>query len=195
MDYIRPPKVILEAAKRIDGKLRKLTADGMVISAHLRRTDQAELSWVPDFNESLAQLEAQLADSRRHLSGLRDPLELDTPIYNDAPLPYTTEDGRLLRAPQAGSKFFLSTDEDEPENRERLAKMGAVFIEDLIDSVDYQNLGWPSLFTDYLGILSQVVAARSAYFIGSPLSSFSGTIVNLRIAFGIPAYMASFQPN
>ena len=42
---------------------------------------------------------------------------------------------------------------------------GAVFLDDLLTREDRQQLGWPAIFGDYLGLVSQRVAAHASVYV------------------------------
>jgi len=92
--------------------------------------------------------------------------------------------------PLTSDPFFLETDESSPETLQKLKSLGAILIDDLLTPEDRGELGWPVLFGDYLGLLSNLLAARSAYFVGSSGSSLTGVCLNLRMAMGLPARTA-----
>jgi hypothetical protein len=90
----------------------------------------------------------------------------------------------VLDPPRPGDRFYIATDERDPEAVEMIRKKGGVFLSDLLTMEDRREFGWPLLLTDMCGVLEQSVLAHSAYFYGHGLSSFAGAIINKRAALG-----------
>lgn len=83
-------------------------------------------------------------------------------------------------------RWFLATDETDPEALAMFRYAGALLIEDLLTGQDRAALGWRAFFGDTLAIVSQGVLARSNFFIGSYMSSTTGGAINSRIRLGQP---------
>ena len=90
----------------------------------------------------------------------------------------------VLDPPLPGDRFYLSTDERDPQGMEVIREEGGVFLTDLLTMEDRREFGWPLLLTDVRAVLEQSVLAHSAYFCGSPMSSFAGAIINKRAVLG-----------
>ncbi|KAF9584537.1 hypothetical protein BGW38_006084 [Lunasporangiospora selenospora] len=79
------------------------------------------------------------------------------------------------------SHFFLATDERDPAVLGQMKDQGAIVIGDLMDE-DFivQNLDWIG-FPDFFAYLDQLICVKARMFLGSPMSVFSGAIINQRI--------------
>ncbi|KAH9173199.1 hypothetical protein EDB89DRAFT_2068949 [Lactarius sanguifluus] len=88
----------------------------------------------------------------------------------------------ILPPPRAEDPFFVATDERDPEALRKIAGAGAVFASDLLTMEDRRAFGWPLMFTDVMGVLEQQVLVRGGFFYGPGLSSFAGSVVNMRAA-------------
>lgn len=82
-------------------------------------------------------------------------------------------------------RFYLATDERNPESLDYFTKHGAVLIYDVLTKEDRREFGWPLFLTDVVSLVEQAVLARGGYFVGHAMSSVSGGIVNLRAAHGV----------
>ena len=90
----------------------------------------------------------------------------------------------VLDPPRPGDRFYVSTDERDPEALEVIRKEGGVFLMDLLTMEDRREFGWPLLLTDVRAVLEQSVLAHSSYFCGHFMSSFAGAIINKRAVLG-----------
>ncbi|KAF8266936.1 hypothetical protein EI94DRAFT_1802331 [Lactarius quietus] len=86
--------------------------------------------------------------------------------------------------PRAEDPFFVATDERDPDARSKFAAAGAVFMSDLLTKEDRQAFGWPLMLSDVRAIVEQQVLVHGAFFHGRGLSSFAGSVVNMRAARG-----------
>lgn len=89
-----------------------------------------------------------------------------------------------LPPPQLDDRFYVATDERDPDGVEVIRREGGVFLSDLLTMEDRREYGWPLLLTDVRAVVEQSVLAHSAYFYGHLVSSFAGAIVNKRAALG-----------
>jgi hypothetical protein len=86
--------------------------------------------------------------------------------------------------PLEGDRFFVATDERDPDALRVISDAGGVFLSDLLEMEDRQTFGWPLMLTDVRALVEQSLLAHSAYFYGHMLSSFAGRVENLRAARG-----------
>ena len=96
--------------------------------------------------------------------------------------PYSEQ--TTLPPPGAEDPFFIATDERDPDALRKFAGAGAVFMSDLLTKEDRQAFGWPLMIADVMALVEQQVLVHGSFFYGNHLSSFSGTIMNLRAARG-----------
>jgi hypothetical protein len=89
-----------------------------------------------------------------------------------------------LSPPRPNDRFYVSTDERDPDAVEVIRKEGGVTLSDLLTMEDRREYGWPLLLTDVRAVVEQSLLAHSAYFYGHCMSSFAGAIVNKRAALG-----------
>ena len=89
-----------------------------------------------------------------------------------------------LPPPRAKDPFFVATDERDPDARRKIARGGAVFMSDLLTMEDRRAFGWPLMLSDGRAIVEQQVLVHSGFFYGRGLSSFAGSVVNMRAARG-----------
>ena len=95
-----------------------------------------------------------------------------------------------LKPPREGDKFYLATDERDPEGIKYIREHGAVLISDLLSPEDRRLVGWPLLVTDVLALLEQNVMSHAAYFYAHAMSSVAGGVINLRAAGGMDPRLA-----
>lgn len=81
-------------------------------------------------------------------------------------------------------RFFVATDEDDPEKLAYFSENGAVLFHDLVTFEDRHEFGWGILFSDIIGLVEQATLARASYFYGSAMSSFTGGVFNMRAVLG-----------
>jgi len=86
--------------------------------------------------------------------------------------------------PLPDDKFYVATDESDPEALKVISEAGAVFFSDLITIEDRRIFGWPLVITDVRAIVEQAALMHSAYFYGHAMSSLAGVVMNLRGARG-----------
>jgi len=86
--------------------------------------------------------------------------------------------------PLEDDRFFVATDERDPDALRVISDAGGVFLSDLLQMEDRHAFGWPLMLTDVRALVEQSLLAHSAYFYGHMLSSFAGRIENLRAARG-----------
>lgn len=81
-------------------------------------------------------------------------------------------------------RFFVSTDASDPAQLAELRALGAVLTQDLHDESEMASVPGAAMFNDVRGIISQVIMSNAAFFAGSIVSSFSGGVINQRLAKG-----------
>ncbi len=84
--------------------------------------------------------------------------------------------------PRAEDPFFVATDERDPDARSKIAAAGAVFVSDLLTIEDRRAFSWPLMITDVMAVVEQQLLVHSGFFYGPGLSSFAGSVVNMRAA-------------
>ena len=89
-----------------------------------------------------------------------------------------------LSPPLPNDRFYVATDERDPDALRVFSEAGGVFLTELLETKDRQTFGWPLMLTDVRALVEQSLLAHSAYFYGSMMSSFSGRVANLRAARG-----------
>ena len=86
--------------------------------------------------------------------------------------------------PLPDDRFYVATDERDPDARRVISDAGGVFLAELLEMEDRRAFGWPLMFTDVRALVDQLVLAHSAYFYGHTISSYAGRIANMRAARG-----------
>lgn len=77
--------------------------------------------------------------------------------------------------------FYLATDESSSTTLDYFHAVGAVLFEDLIDDAFEARFGDLIVYDDWIGLVEQLICARSRKFYGTMTSSFTSGIVNLRV--------------
>ncbi|SRR6266849_3290202 len=86
--------------------------------------------------------------------------------------------------PLPDDRFYVATDERNPDAVRVISDAGGVFLSDLLEMEDRRTFGWPLMLTDVRAVVEQSVLAHSAYFYGHKISSYAGRVANLRAARG-----------
>jgi hypothetical protein len=89
-----------------------------------------------------------------------------------------------LHPPLPDDRFYVATDERDPDAVRVIRDAGGVFLNELLEMEDRRAFGWPLMLTDVRALVDQLVLAHSAYFYGHIISSFAGRITNMRAARG-----------
>lgn len=89
-----------------------------------------------------------------------------------------------LPPPLPDDRFYVATDERDPDAVRVIRDAGGVFLDDLLEMEDRRAFGWPLMLTDVRALVEQLVLAHSAYFYGHTISSYAGRIANMRAARG-----------
>jgi hypothetical protein len=121
-----------------------------------------------------------LGVGRGILANLGIPTAYDVELEGVGPNPELS----ALDPPRPVDRFYVATDERDPEAVGVIRREGGVFLLDLLTMEDRRAFGWKLMLTDVRAILEQSVLAHSAYFCGHSMSSFAGAIVNKRAALG-----------
>jgi hypothetical protein len=89
-----------------------------------------------------------------------------------------------LQPPLPDDRFYIATDERDPDALRMIRDAGGVLLSDLLEMEDKRAFGWPLMLTDVRALVEQAVLAHSAYFYGHMLSSFAGRVENFRAVRG-----------
>ncbi|KAH8991460.1 hypothetical protein EDB86DRAFT_1605981 [Lactarius hatsudake] len=178
-----PPQKIFDLAEVLSSRMRQRTEDRSWMGAHMRRGDFLRIGWVMEKNPEahVQRVKERLRTGRFILADLHDHGHQTTcDIEGAQPDP----EQATLPPPRADDPFFVATDERDPEALRKItgAGAGAVFVSDLLTMEDRRAFGWPLLFTDVMGVVEQQVLVRGGFFYGPGLSSFAGSVVNMRAA-------------
>ena len=134
-------------------------------------------------------MEANIED---HVERVKDRLEKGRSILGNLEnvTTYDIEDIEpnmdqiIFPPPLPDDRFYVATDERDPDALRVIREGGGVFLTDLLKMEDRQAFGWSLMITDVRALVEQLVLARSAYFYGHMLSSYSGRVANMRAARG-----------
>ncbi|KAF8979515.1 hypothetical protein BGZ46_005336, partial [Entomortierella lignicola] len=77
--------------------------------------------------------------------------------------------------------YFMATDERDPVTLGSMKEQGALLIGDLLDKDFLQSHLDMMGFPDWYAYLEQLICIKARSFLGSPMSVFSGSIINQRI--------------
>jgi hypothetical protein len=86
--------------------------------------------------------------------------------------------------PLPDDRFYVATDERDPDALRVISDAGGVFLTDLLEMEDKRPFGWPLMLTDVRALVEQSLLAHSAYFYGHKISSYAGRVANLRAVRG-----------
>src|SRR5712671_415143 len=132
----------------------------------------------PTLSDHVRRVKDRMNGGRNVLTGLNNisayPIEGTKPDMEQV----------TLHPPLPDDKFYVATDERDPEELKVISDAGAIFFSDLITIEDRRTFGWPLMITDVRAIVEQAVLMHSAYFYGHAISSLAGVITNLRAARG-----------
>ncbi len=87
-------------------------------------------------------------------------------------------------APLPDDRFYVATDERDPDARRVISDAGGVLLTELLEMEDRREFGWPLMLTDVRALVDQLLLAHSAFFYGHKMSSYAGRIANMRAARG-----------
>ena len=89
-----------------------------------------------------------------------------------------------LPPPQPNDRFYIATDERDPDALRVFSEAGGVFLTELLEMEDRRTFGWSLMLTDVRALVEQSLLAHSAYFYGHAISSFAGRVANMRAVRG-----------
>lgn len=171
---------VYDLARKLDFRMSKMNKGRAWVASHMRRGDFITTGWAwgDTYVAQLKQVKEQLDEGVTYLQ--------THPTVEFYDVPDITVDPAVQhrRAPRHGDKFYVATDEKDPEILAYFSENGAIMIHDLLTIEDRREFGWPVLFSDILGLVEQATLARAAYFYGSAMSSFSGGVINRRAVLG-----------
>ena len=127
-----------------------------------------------------------------HMKRVKDRLEMGHLVLRDLGNVTTYDienvepdmEQTILSPPLPSDRFYIATDERDPDALRVFSEAGGVFLSELLEMEDRREFGWPLMFTDVRALVEQSLLAHSAYFYGQKMSSFAGRVANLRAARG-----------
>ncbi len=128
--------------------------------------------------EHVKRVKNRLEGGRSVLSHLENVTTFD--IENVEP----DVDQMAFPPPFPDDRFYVATDERDPDALRVIGEAGGVFLTELLTMEDRRAFGWPLMLTDVRALVEQLVLVHSAYFYGHQLSSYAGRIANMRAARG-----------
>ncbi|KAK0454088.1 uncharacterized protein EV420DRAFT_1749629 [Desarmillaria tabescens] len=208
LDDVRRIDAVLALADAMVERMYMFTEGRLWMAAHIRRGDFVRHNLVMERSpkEHMARVKNHLKEGVDFIRALRigeETLKIcDVPVslqisrenqgyggFCRVPDPYPAGmDMEILKnkAPLAGDWFYVATDERNKKVLEEFRKEGAVFMDDLLTISDRRNeLSWALMFTDFRGLVEQIVLSRAAFFYGHALSSVAGGVMNLRALGGM----------
>ncbi|KAH9032251.1 hypothetical protein EDB85DRAFT_2145627 [Lactarius pseudohatsudake] len=174
-----PPQEVFNLGEVLSSRMRQRTGGRMWMGAHMRRGDFLRLGWAMESTpeDHVRRVKDRLTAGRAVLADLQYSRNWTTcDIEGATPDP----EQAILPPPQDGDPFYIATDERDPDALRKIADAGAVFMSDLLTMEDRREFGWPLMITDLMALVEQQLLAHSSFFYGHCMSSFSGTIVNMR---------------
>ncbi|KAH7910940.1 hypothetical protein BJ138DRAFT_1064116 [Hygrophoropsis aurantiaca] len=180
LHHVVPLDKVYDLARKLDDRISALNGGRQWVSAHMRRGDFVAAGWAWGNTH-----EAQLDRVKRHLDEGRKILRSERP-YTPYSIPGIHPDTSLPHRdpPLDSDRFFIATDERDPEKIRYFLDNGAIVIKELLTYEDRHEFGWGILFTDILGLVEQATLARGTYFYGAAMSSFTGGVFNMRAVLG-----------
>ncbi|KAK0217398.1 hypothetical protein EDD85DRAFT_916574 [Armillaria nabsnona] len=190
--------LVLDGVRRIDAvsaladimveRMYKLTEGRLWMGAHMRRGDFVRYNWAMEKTpeEHMTRVKRHLKKGREFISAVRRGKE--TLRTCNVPVLQIRPDVDILKkkAPLAGDRFYVATDERNTTILEDFRKEGAVFMDDLLTIGDRRGeLSWALMLTDFRGLVEQIVLSRAAFFYGHAMSSVAGGVMNLRALRGM----------
>ena len=151
-----------------------------VLLHHAHVSPVVNTGWVMEKDplDHVNRVKDRLSHGREILEGLKE--------IHAYPVPGVVANAEQLSLdpPRVGDKFYVATDERDPEALKIIADNGAIFLDDILTMADRRTFGWPLMITDIRAVLEQSLLAHSNYFYAHAMSSVAGGIVNMRAAFG-----------
>ena len=151
-----------------------------VLLHHAHVSPVVNTGWVMEKDplDHVNRVKDRLSHGREILEGLKE--------IHAYPVPGVVANAEQLSLdpPRVGDKFYVATDERDPEALKIIADNGAIFLDDILTMADRRTFGWPLMITDIRAVLEQSLLAHSNYFYAHAMSSVAGGIVNMRAALG-----------
>jgi len=178
-DFIQTQPIIA-LAEILVARMRELNEGRLWMAAHMRRGDFLSIGWAMewDIHDHVNRVKDRLERGRELLSHLEDLTMCD--IKNVKPM----MEQLTLPPPLPGDRFFIATDERDPDALRVISDAGGVYLTDLLKMEDKRKYGWLLAFMDVRALVEQLVLSHSAFFYGHMLSSYSGRVANMRAARG-----------
>ncbi|KIJ68468.1 hypothetical protein HYDPIDRAFT_179583 [Hydnomerulius pinastri MD-312] len=180
LHHVVPLDKVYDLARKLDLRISAMNNGRQWMSSHVRRGDFVSAGWAWGNSH-----EGHLERVKQHLEEGRKLLQQERP-YIMYSIPDVTPDTSLphREPPQEGDRFFIATDESDPEKLQYFSNNGAIMFRELMTFEDRHEFGWGILFADIIGLVEQATLARASYFYGSAMSSFTGGVFNMRAVLG-----------
>jgi hypothetical protein len=178
--HVVPIDKVYELARKLGLRMSAINNGRQWMAAHLRRGDFITLGWAWGNSH-----EGHLARVKQHLDEGRKLLHSEH-RHAAYSIPGITPDTSIAQRgpPAEGDKFYVATDESDPEKLNYFSENGGIMFRDLVTLEDRHEFGWGILFSDIIGLVEQATLARASYFYGSAMSSFAGGVFNMRAVLG-----------
>ncbi|KAF8560342.1 hypothetical protein OG21DRAFT_55341 [Imleria badia] len=178
--HVVPLDKVYGLARKLDLRISAINNGRQWMASHIRRGDFVTVGWAWGNSH-----EGHLERVKQHLDEGRKLLQSQH-RHTAYSIPGITPDTSIpeREPPVPGDKFFIATDESDPEKLEYFSENGALMFHDLVTFEDRHEFGWGILFSDIVGLVEQATLARASYFYGSAMSSFTGGVFNMRAVFG-----------
>jgi len=178
--HVVPLDKVYELARKLDFRIAAINDGRQWIASHIRRGDFVTVGWAwgNSHEGHLERVKHHLDEGRKLLQSEHRHTTYSIPgIIPDTLIPQREPPGE-------GDKFFIATDESNPEKLNYFSENGALMFNDLVTFEDRREFGWGILFSDIIGLVEQATLARASYFYGSAMSSFTGGVFNMRAVLG-----------
>ncbi|KAF8846365.1 hypothetical protein BDN67DRAFT_986692 [Paxillus ammoniavirescens] len=180
LHHVVPIDKVYDLARKLDSRISAMNNGRQWMASHVRRGDFVSAGWAWGNSH-----EGHLERVKQHLDEGRKLLQSKHP-YSMYSVPDITPDTSIphREPPQERDRFFIATDESDPEKLHYFSDNGAIMFHDLVTFEDRHEFGWGILFSDIIGLVEQATLARASYFYGSAMSSFTGGVFNMRAVLG-----------
>ncbi|KAF8481624.1 hypothetical protein DFH94DRAFT_825446 [Russula ochroleuca] len=178
---LRLPPPVLALGEILATRMRQLSGGRLWMGVHMRRGNFVQMGWVMEKTpeEHMKRIKDRLEAGRSVLAHLDNVTMYNIGYYVEPDLEQTT-----TPPPLPDDRFFVATDERDPDVLQVISDAGGVFLSELLEMEDRRAFGWPLMLMDVRALIEQSLLAHSAYFYGHILSSFAGRVENLRAARG-----------
>ncbi|KAH0838292.1 hypothetical protein J3R83DRAFT_6569 [Lanmaoa asiatica] len=178
--HVVPIDKVYELARKLDFRISAINNGRQWMASHIRRGDFVSVGWAWGNSH-----EGHLERVKQHLDEGRKLLQSEH-RHTAYSIPDITPDTSIPQRepPAQDDKFFVATDESDPEKLVYFSENGAVMFHDLVTFEDRHEFGWGIMFSDIIGLVEQATLARASYFYGSAMSSFTGGVFNMRAVLG-----------